>query len=62
MYPDYVKERDFESIAAELIGVKKIVIQQYRRMNKDMIEPYSNSVLEKFKEILSKQGINVGIR
>ncbi len=62
MYPDYVKERDFESIAAELIGVKKIVIQQYRRMNEDMIEPYSNSVLDRFREILSERGIKVEVR
>ena len=62
MYPDYVKEGDFESIAAELENVKKIVVQQYRRMDIKMIEPYSDLVLEKFTTIFSKRGIKVELR
>ncbi len=62
MYPDYVKEVDFESISEELMGVKKIVVQQYRRMDIKMIEPYSDLVLEKFTTIFSKRGIKVELR
>ena len=62
MYPDYIKENDFESIAKELENVKKVVIQQYRKMNKEMIEPYNNSVLERFKEVISRRGIKAEIR
>lgn len=62
MYPEYIKESDFECIAEELKSIKKVVIQQYRKMSKEMIEPYNHSVLERFKEVLSGRGIKAEIR
>lgn len=65
MYPEYIGEEDFNKIAENLKGVRKVAIQQFKPENvfiDNGILPYSVDVLEKFKEVMEREGIEVEIR
>lgn len=65
MYPEYIREDDFNKIADNLKGVKKVAIQQFKPENvfiDNGILPYSIDILEKFKEVMEREGIKVEIR
>ncbi|BDU49970.1 anaerobic ribonucleoside-triphosphate reductase activating protein [Haliovirga abyssi] len=65
MYPNYIKEEDFNKIAEILKDVKKIAIQQFNNkevyMDKNM-EPYKKEVLYKLKTEIENRGVLVEIR
>lgn len=62
MYPMYINEADFESMAKILEGIDKVFLQEYKPVEFGRQETYSLSILEKFKSILIKSGINTEIR
>lgn len=62
MYPPYIKETDFGSIAEVLKGINKVFLQEYKPVEFGSQETYSLSVLEEFKDILIRKGINTEIR
>lgn len=62
MYPPYINEEDFEFIAKILVGIDKVFLQEYKPVEFGSRETYSLSILQKFKDILIKNGINTEIR
>lgn len=62
MYPTYINEADFESIAKILEGIDKVFLQEYKPVEFGSQETYSLFILERFKDILIKNGINAEIR
>lgn len=65
VYPGYIKYEDFKQIAADLKGVRKVAIQQFRKENtavESSFVPYENRVLEELKKLLEQEGIEVEIR
>ncbi len=61
MYPEYIKEEDFEKYAEILEGIKETAIQQYnpKKVLVDKnIRPYDEKTVDKFVEILTKKGIH----
>ncbi|MBZ4682738.1 MAG: pyruvate formate lyase activating enzyme [Fusobacteriaceae bacterium] len=64
MYPEYIKEEDFDKIVEKLntIGVKKIYLQQYQHAYKGVEEYYSLGTLEKFRKKFEKKSIDAEIR
>jgi len=62
MYPPYINESDFESMSKILQGINKVFLQEYKPVEFGSQEVYPFSLLEKFKEILIKNGINAEIR
>ncbi len=62
MYPPYIKEENMESIAKILEGIDKVFLQEYKPVEFGSQEIYSLPILEKFKNILVKNGVNVEIR
>ena len=62
MYPQYVQEVDFESMAKILEGIDKVFLQEYKPVEFGSQKTYSLLILEKFKDILMKNGINTEIR
>ena len=62
MYPTYINEADFESMAKILEGIDKVFLQEYKPVEFGIQETYSLSILEKFKDILIKNGIDAEIR
>lgn len=57
VYPDYIKKEEFPLIAEELAGVKKVVLQQYKPVERGIKETYSPNELYDFKKILETKGI-----
>jgi len=62
MYPPYINQSDFESLAKALEGINKVFLQEYKPVEYGSQETYSISVLEMFKDILIKNGIYTEIR
>lgn len=62
MYPDYIGREDFEEIAKVLKGVKKVFIQQYKKVEGTEVKIYSENILEKLKKKLEDNGIESEIR
>ena len=62
MYPMYINEADFESMAKILEGIDKVFLQEYKPVEFGSQETYLLSILEKFKDILIKNGIDAEIR
>lgn len=62
MYPPYINQSDFEAMANVLKGMNKVILQEYKPVELGSQKTYSILVLEEFKEILIKTGINTEIR
>lgn len=62
MYPPYINQSDFEAMAKVLKGTNKVILQKYKPVELGSQKTYSPLVLEEFKEILIKTGINTEIR
>ena len=62
MYPPYINQSDFEAMAKVLKGINKVILQKYEPVELGSQKTYSPLVLEEFKEILIKTGINTEIR
>ena len=62
MYPPYINQSDFEAMAKVLKGINKVILQKYKPVELGSQKTYSILVLEEFKEILIKTGINTEIR
>ena len=62
MYPPYINQSDFEAMAKVLKGINKVILQKYKPVELGSQKTYSPLVLEEFKEILIKTGINTEIR
>ena len=62
MYPPYINQSDFEAMAKVLKGINKAILQKYKPVDLGSQKTYSPLVLEAFKEILIKTGINTEIR
>lgn len=62
MYPPYISQSDFEAMAKVLKGINKVILQKYKPVELGSQKTYSPLVLEEFKEILIKTGINTEIR
>lgn len=57
VYPEYISKEQFPLIAEKLIGVKKVVLQQYKPVERGSKETYSPNDLYDFKKILESKGI-----
>lgn len=65
MYPEYIKEEDFDKIVELLQKHKKIIIQQFKdkKVYKDKnIKAYSEEILENFKNKFLNSKVEVEIR
>ena len=62
MYPPYINQSDFEAMAKVLKGINKVILQKYKPVELGSQKTYSPLILEAFKEILIKTGINIEIR
>ncbi len=62
MYPPYINQSDFEAMAKVLKGINKVILQKYKPVELGSQKTYSPLILEAFKEILIKTGINTEIR
>ena len=65
MYPNYIKEKEFDKIRELLIGVKKIALQQYKSENiyiDEMVQAYDVKIIYEFAEILRNNNIKVEVR
>ncbi len=62
MYPPYIKNENMESRAEILEGIDKVFLQEYKPVEFGSQEIYSFPILEGFKDILVKNGVNAEIR
>lgn len=62
LYPPYIKEADFEAFTQKLIGVKKVVLQQYKVVEDAHDDSYNLNIIYEFKKILENKGIESNIR
>ena len=62
MYPPYINQSDFEAMAKVLKGINKVILQKYKPVELGSQKTYSPLILESYKEILIKTGINTEIR